>query len=147
MPSQTFSHAATANTSVRAVWEALDRPDTWEAIGGVDRVFDPVIDAEGRLRGFSFETVAGGRRHLGSAAPTDRVEGQVIAWRIESSEVRGGIRVELEAAEGGARIEVTLDIESAGVLSSMFFPVIAGAIRRELPNAVEDFAAGLSSPS
>ncbi|HJQ75718.1 MAG TPA: SRPBCC family protein [Acidimicrobiia bacterium] len=147
MPSQTFSHSATAKTSVQAVWAALDRPGTWETIGGVDRVFEPVIDEAGRLRGFSFEAVAGGRRYLGSAAPWDRVEGEVIAWRIESSEVRGGIRVETAVAEGGTRIEVTLEIESTGVLSSIFFPVIAGAIGSGLPNAVENFAAGLSTPT
>jgi hypothetical protein len=38
-----------------------------------------------------------------------------------------------------------LEVESAGFLSSMFFPVIAGAIGSGLPRAVDEFAAALSS--
>lgn len=127
------------------VWAALDRPETWEAIGGVDRVFDPRIDDKGRLQGFSFETVAGGKRHTGTAGPRQRVEGTTMAWNIESSEVRGTTTVDLDGAEHGTQVTVTVHVESVGFLSSMFFPVIAGALGKGLPTAVDEFAAGLSS--
>lgn len=126
-------------------WAALDRPLTWEAIGGVDRVYDPVVDAEGRLQGFSFDTRAGGKTYIGAATPHERVEGRKMAWRIETSEVHGVTSVELEPGDDWTRITVRLEVQSAGLLSSMFFPIIAGAIGNGLPRAVDEFAAGLGS--
>lgn len=144
VPSQTFTHTSMAAVPIDQVWVSLDRPETWEAIGGVDRVFDPIIDAEGRLRGFSFDTVAAGRRYVGVATPNRRDEGRLMSWHIQNSEVRGTTTVELAAGEGGTIVSVTLDVESRGVLSGMFFPVIANAIGSGLPRAVDEFAAGLS---
>lgn len=141
MPSDTFVHTATATAPLDQVWSSLDEPATWEAIGGVDRVFDPEIDDEGRLLGFSFDTIAAGRKYVGIARPHERVEGKTMSWRIQNSEVRGVTRVELESTNPGTMIEVTLEVESAGLLSGMFFPIIAGAIGNGLPRAVDEFAA------
>ena len=144
MPSQTFTHEATTSAAPDQVWQALDRPDTWQAIGGVDRIFDPSLDSEGRLRGFSFETTAAGRTYVGEATPHERVEGETMAWRISNAEVSGLTRVSLTQSDRGTTISVSLHVESTGFLSSMFFPVIAGAIGGGLPRTVEEFAAGLS---
>lgn len=145
MPSQTFTHEATTSAPVDEVWAALDRPETWEAVGGVDRVYDPVVDADGRLQGFSFDTRAGGKAYSGTATPHERIEGRKMAWRVENSEVRGVTSVEIKPAHDETRITVRLEVQSAGLLSSMFFPVIAGAIGNGLPKAVDDFAADLGS--
>jgi carbon monoxide dehydrogenase subunit G len=144
VPSDTFTHTAEAAASVGEVWATLDQPSTWESIGGVDRVFDPTIDAEGRLRGFSFDTIAAGRRYVGVATPDQRVEKRVMSWRIRNSEVHGVTKVELAPSNPGTSITVTLEVESAGLLSAMFFPIIAGAIGNGLPRAVDGFAAGFS---
>ena len=144
VPSQTFSHTTVADVAIERVWASLDRPETWEAIGGVERVFDPTIDEEGRLRGFSFDTVAAGRRYVGVATPHRREEGRLMSWHIQNSEIRGTTTVEIEAEESGTNVSVTLEVESRGILSGMFFPVIATAIGNGLPTAVDEFAAGLS---
>ena len=142
MPSQTFTHEATADAPVDEVWATLDRPETWESIGGVDRVFDPKIDDRGRLVGFSFDTLAGGRRYVGTAIPNERVELSRMAWNIQNSEMKGVTSVTLAPTASGTVITVTLDVESVGVLSSVLFPMIAGAIGSGLPRAVDRFAAG-----
>lgn len=144
VPKDSFSHSAVAPAPVDEVWDALDQPETWEAIGGVNRVTEPVIDANGRLRGFSFEVLAAGKMYLGKAVPLNREYRELIAWDVETSEVRGRTTVELNQVESGTRITVTLEIESRGLLSTMFFPVIAGAIGNDLPRSVEEFAAGFS---
>lgn len=144
MPSQTFTHTAAAVVPIHEVWASLDRPETWEAIGGVDRVFDPVIDEQGRLRGFSFDTVAAGKRYVGVATPHRREEHRLMSWHIQNSEVRGITTVELRPEESGTKVSVTLEVESRGLISGMFFPVIAGAIGNGLPTAVDEFARGLS---
>ena len=144
MPSQTFTASAIAAAPADRVWATLDRPETWASIGGVDRVFDPKIDEHGRLRGFSFDTVAAGKRYVGTASPAARDEGREMAWHIANSEVKGVTTVTLAPQGSTTTITVRLDVESAGLLSAMFFPVIAGAIGNGLPNAVEDFADGFS---
>lgn len=147
MPSQTFSHSVRVNAPRDVVWAELQKPETWEAIGGVDRVHDPVIDGEGRLEGFSFEATAAGQPYPGLATPLAREEGRVIAWEIDTSEVEGVTRVELADEGGGSRITVTVDLESRSILAGVFFPVIASAIGNGLPGAVEAFAADLGGRS
>lgn len=142
MPSQTFTHTSTTGASLAKVWAALDIPGTWEAIGGVDRVFDPKVDGEGHLQGFSFDTVAGGKRYIGTATPHERIEGRLMAWYVQTSEVSGVITVSLNTKDGSTAVTVTLQVESVGVLSSMFFPLVASAIGGGLPRAVEGFVAG-----
>lgn len=144
VPKDSFSHSAVAAAPVDQVWDALDQPETWEAIGGVDRVTEPVIDADGRLRGFSFEVLAAGKMYVGKAVPLHRECRELIAWAVETREVRGSTTVELNQVESGTRITVNLELESRGLLATMFFPVIATTIGKGLPRSVEEFAAGFS---
>jgi carbon monoxide dehydrogenase subunit G len=145
VPSQAFSHETTTDAPVDTVWDRLDQPETWESIGGVDRVFNPEVDNEGRLLGFSFHSNAAGRRYLGTASPHDRVEGKRMAWNVQTSEVKGVAIVTLNPKEAGTCITVTLQVESVGLLSAMIFPLIASAIGSGLANAVDSFAASFES--
>ncbi len=142
MPSETFRHSAKTGTTSETVWAALQKPETWEAIPGVDRVIDPVV-VDGALQGFSFESTAAGKKYLGKAAPARRVEGESMAWYIETTEVRGTIMVNLAPNGDGTQVLVALTVEGVGTLSSMFFPVIAGSIGSGFPKAVDEFAASL----
>lgn len=144
MPRDSFSHSVTVDVPLGEVWKSLDDPATWEAIGGVDRVIDAVIDSDGQLRGFSFETVVGGMKYLGQATPNAREKPHLMAWNIENSEIRGVTTVELRETAQGTELVVTLSVASKGMLSSMFFPVIAAAISHGLPRSVEEFAATLA---
>jgi hypothetical protein len=144
VPARSFSHSVTADADIEDVWKTLDLPETWENVGVVDRVFDPVFDDD-RLVGFSFETVAAGKRYVGVATPATREEGRVMGWRIENSEVTGTLEVRLAPTSAGTEIEVDLHVESVGLLSTMFFPVVAGAVGSGLPRAVDAFANGLGS--
>lgn len=67
-----------------------------------------------------------------------------MAWDIQNSEVRGRTSVDIDGKGEQTLISVTVQVESVGVLSSMFFPVIATAIGRGLPRSVEAFAADLA---
>jgi hypothetical protein len=122
----------------------LNEPRSWESISGVDRILDSIVDQEGQLRGFSFESVAAGKKYLGRATPAGREPERMLAWDIETSEIRGRIIVSLAGAGEGTRVDVTLRMESVGVLSSVFFPVITAAIEDGFPRSVDEFAAHLS---
>lgn len=139
MPNQTFQHASTTPATIASVWTALDQPHTWEAVPGVDRVLDPIVDPLGRLEGFSFESSVGGRRYRGEATPAGREEERLIAWDIRTSEITGKVTVGLSPSDDGTRVYVSLHIEGTGVLGSLFFPVIATAIGGGFTGTVEDF--------
>ena len=143
MPSQSFAHSATTGADPATVWASLDRPETWEAIPGVDRVVNPLIDGEGHLRGFDFETTVGGRSYPGKASPNARLERRLMAWNISSPQIEGVIHVALEGEAEGTRIDVRVDMASVGMLSSMFFPVIARTVEEGLPRTVEKLTATL----
>lgn len=67
-----------------------------------------------------------------------------MAWDVANPEVQGVTTVMIEPDGSGTSITVTLEVESRGLLSTMFFPVVAAAIGNGLPAAVDHFAAGLS---
>ena len=122
------------------MWAALQKPETWQAIGGVDSVHDAVIDQEGRLQGFAFEATAAGQTYPGLATPDAREEGKVMGLAIYTPEVEGVIRVELDDSNGGTQCTVTIELESRTIISAVLFPAIASAIGSGLPQAVESFA-------
>ena len=122
----------------------MDDPKSWEAISGVDRVLDPVVDPEGHLQGFSFESVAAGKKYLGRARPAGREPQRMVAWDIETSEMRGRVVVGLSPWTVTPGSTSSLRIESVGMLSSVFFPVIAAAIGDGFRRTVDEFARTLS---
>ena len=87
MPGKTFQQSAIAQARIASVWGALNDPKSWESIPGVDRIVDSVIDPEGQLQGFSFESEAAGRRYLGSATPAGREPEKMMAWEDRKSVV------------------------------------------------------------
>jgi hypothetical protein len=143
VPRDSFKHSSITPVARDLAWRSLDVPATWEGIGGVDRVVNAVIDDQGRLQGFTFITTIGGRSYRGTARAKERLEGRRMGWSINSSEVKGAITIDLSDHERGTLVEATIDLESVGVLSSLFFPVIAGALGSGLSGAVDSFAAGL----
>jgi len=145
VPSETFSHTAVAFAPIDDVWGALEQPQTWESIGGIDKVVDPIINSEGQLVSFSFDSMVAGKPYRGEATSAGRKEGRLMAWNIENSEITGVITVILAEDEPNTRITTTLTVESKGMLASMFFSVIAKAIGSGLPRSVEEFAAAFAS--
>jgi hypothetical protein len=146
VPGKTFQQSAIAEAPIARVWGALNNPKSWESVPGVDRIIESVIDTEGELQGFSFESEAAGRKYLGHATPAGREPEKMMAWDIETSEVRGRIVVSLRAEDRGTLVDVKLRMDSVGTLSSIFFPVIAVAVGDGFPRTVEDFARGLGKP-
>ena len=143
MADESFQHAVATSKRVDQVWEALDRPTTWEAIPGVDHVHHPVVDEAGRLRGFSFDSIIGGRSYRGQALPSAREEGSLIGWDITSAQIQGQVVVAVSQDGDGSLVDVRLDISRAGFLGALLFPIIASAIRGGFERTVEEFVAGL----
>jgi hypothetical protein len=141
VPSQTLTHGAVTAAERAQVWDALDRAETWENIIGIERVIEPHRDEDGHLQSFRFETTIGGRPYRGLARVAQRVEGEKLAWSIQSPDVTGAIEVDLADSNGGTMVSVSLTLAMDGFLAAMFFPMVVQALGRGFPQAVEDFAA------
>jgi len=145
VPKESFNHTAVAAAPIAEVWAALDQPQTWESIGGIDRVVDSVIDSDGRLQSFSFDSMVAGKPYRGEATSAGREDKRLMAWNIENSEVSGVIEIALEGSGSNTRIDANLIVESKGLLASMFFSVVSKTIGSGLPRSVDEFAAGFSA--
>ncbi len=145
MPSESFAAAVPVNRDRESVWAALQVPETWEGVPGVGEVTSPTYDESGNLAGFDFSTRIGGRPYRGRAIRAERIEGQRISWKIKSSELAGQVSVDLADSGSSTDLEIALEVESAGFLASMFFPVIVGTIGEGFSETAAEFARGLES--
>lgn len=145
MPAQSFTHSVIAHCDLDTAWRALQEPATWAAVGGVDDIHNARFDTDGRLLGYDFMVTAAGRRFRGSASTVEASPPRRMAVDIDSSEMTGTITVGLADANQSIQVTVTVDARSKGLLSGMFFGVIASAIGNGLPANVESFAERLSA--
>lgn len=145
MPGQTFSGSARTSVGVDAVWLKLDDARTWEGITGVDEVFDEVQDDTGRLSGFRFHSMAMGQRYTGNATPGPRDEGKSMTWNIKTPDLKGSVRVSLEAEGSETAVDVTMTAEPTSMMAKMGFPLITAAISNGFQESVDRFVEQLET--
>ncbi len=143
MPSATFTHVATTPRTAEEVWNRLQNADTWANIGPVGKVWDPVHEGES-LVSYRWDTKVGPTRYEGTAVVSEAVPAARMKLDLDAREVRGSLTTDLAAGAEGTSISVTLVVESRGMLSTMFFPVISEAVGSGLPTQVEEFARSFS---
>jgi carbon monoxide dehydrogenase subunit G len=146
MPKTRFTHHAVAAAPAHIVWQRLQDAATWAAIGPVEEVWDPRHDDDGTLRSYRWKTVVGPRAYLGSATVVASEPDRRMALHLDGSEITGDLVAELTPdGDTGTTMTVTLAIESVGVLSTLFFPVVADAVGRGLPAQVDAFVRSLDA--
>jgi carbon monoxide dehydrogenase subunit G len=144
MPSSSFEHTINVDAPAAAVWDRLQDPEVWTALGPVQEVWDPVIE-DGVLISFSWSTDIGGTTYegTGSAVSANRPDRYDIA--LDTSQMKGTIGVALSPAnQHRTDVNVTVELEPKGLLSSMFFPIVSRAIGDGLPDQVDALAASLT---
>jgi carbon monoxide dehydrogenase subunit G len=142
MPSATYRSSVTVDADRPAVWDRLQDPDIWRSIGPVQDLWNPELD-DGELTGFQWSTDIGGVTYEGTGTATDRDRPSRYELVLDTSEMAGTISVDLaEANPGdGTAIDVTLELRSKGLLSSMFFPIVSKAVGEGLADQIQDLAA------
>lgn len=125
-----------------AIWAALQDAATWSGIGPVDEVWDATHDETGQLQGFRWSAHVGPTKYKGTAKVSIATEPHHMRLQLDSSELGGALIADI--SEDEPTLAVTLEVASKGAMASMFFPIIAEAIGRGLPQQVEEFAAGLA---
>jgi hypothetical protein len=68
-----------------------------------------------------------------------------MAMSITSEQLNGDITVEIHPVPSGSEVTVRMAMEPAGFFSSLLFPVVATAVAKGFPAAVDRFAADLAT--
>ena len=143
MPRASFSHSVQLPNPAVSVWDALQAAETWAGIGPVDEVWAAEHDEDGGLEAFQWSAHVGPTKYKGSAAVAIADAPHHMKLNLSSSELTGSLITDIEEGDSPV-LAVTLEVVSKGTMASLFFPIIAEAIGRGLPQQVEAFAAGLS---
>ncbi len=143
MPTARFAHTAHTQKTLAEVWRELQREQTWARIGPVEEVWDPV-SVDGSLRSFSWRTTVGPTTYRGAAVVRAADSDRRMHLDLDAGEIAGSLVADLvPGTEEGTDLTITLEVTSRGMLSTLFFPVVAEAVGSGLPRQVEEFAAGL----
>jgi hypothetical protein len=143
MPSATFTENVTIDAAPADVWDRLQVPGIWEAVGPVEKVWNPSVE-DGVLESFEWSTNIGGKVYngVGTAVTHDRPGHYRIL--LDTSEMSGEVDVVLTPANpGGTNAVVSIELRSKGMLSSLFFPAIKNAVGSGFPDQVVDMGAQL----
>ena len=144
VPRQTFLHRVIAPALPDRVWTALQRPQSWERIGGVRNVEHATFDGAGNITGYRFSVALGGNMHAGSATRSAVTPGRRVLMHVDTDQLKGEIDVELDQTADQTAVTVTMTVESKGFVAAMLFPVITGAIASGFNDEVEKFTRALS---
>ena len=140
MPTEAFRATATTNTDPAGAWEAMQQPEAWEGIAGVERVTGPEFHADGSLARFRFEAEVGGKSYPGVAEVAESAPARSMTLQLATSELAATVGLALQDVDGGTEITIELTIRTSTFMASLFFPLVADVIGRGLPTAAEDFA-------
>lgn len=144
VPSESFEHRVSINATRATAWAHLQEATTWEALAGIERIHNVVHDADGHLVSYEFDAIAGGKRYPGTARVIERKNPERMVLRIDSSEIDGDITTTL-ADDHPLELTVGLRLRSKGLLSTMFFPVVAASVGSGFPRQVDEFAARVAA--
>lgn len=132
MPSDTFRHRANTPLDIDAVWGQLQEPDKWKAMGGIDEIHDPLIEAD-LLKGFAFTSRIAGTAYRGRATTTEAVHREKMVVDVDTSELKAILTVELTPIDSSTQLDVTMRLSSKSFLASMMWMLIASTVGSGLP--------------
>lgn len=145
MPSATFTESVAIGASPTSVWDRLQDPSTWASVGPVQRVWAPVIE-DGMLTDFKWSTDIGGKTYDGTGTAIEHDRPTHYRLILDTSEMAGTITVDLSNGNPeGTVANVSMELRSKGMLSSMFFPAIKNAIGSGFPDQVVDMGRRLGA--
>jgi hypothetical protein len=145
MPSATFTETVAIEAAPGDVWDRLQEPTIWASVGPVQKVWDPTID-DGVLRNFKWSTNIGGKVYEGVGTALEHERPHRYVLDLDAGEMAGKISTDLSTGNpGGTVIDVSIELRSKGMLSSLFFPAIKNAVGSGFPAQVADMAAQLAT--
>ena len=142
----TFSHSSTLAVTAAEAWRALQDPQTWAAIAGVDEINEVAYAADGGLAGYAFKVTAGVHTIRGSAKTVEADAPTLMRLDISSTELTGWVQAVIsETFTGLPELTVSLSMRPRSLLATMFYPIIVQTAGSEFPGQVQGFVDGLNA--
>lgn len=140
----TFTHTVPSAAPVSYLWRALQHPQAWSAISGIDQVYQPKFDEAGLLDGFQFSATVGGRSYGGTARVTDRRSQEQVVLHIETTELEGMIVIGLRVGSS-TEVTVTMEVGPRSFAARLAFGLVRAAIDSGFSTSAEQFVAQLEA--
>ncbi len=144
MSRATFTHTVSTASAPSDLWQALQQPQVWSAITGIDHVHQPRFDGDGLLTGFQFSATVGGRSYSGAARVTDRSPSRRLVLAIETTDLDGVISIVIDSGSSTA-VTLTMDTGPRSFAARMAFSLIRSAIESGFTASAEQFVAQLEA--
>ena len=141
----TFTHRVLIARPRSEVWTRLQVPATWELLGPIDEVSQPIVE-DGQLKSFEWTTRAAGQEITGTAYTSDYSPPEHFELSLDAGRISGSLEALLKG-DGETDLEVRLRIRPQGPLATLFFPAVRDAVGSGFADHVEEFAESLESHS
>ncbi|MDH3425209.1 MAG: SRPBCC family protein [Acidimicrobiia bacterium] len=141
----TFTHSASISRPRAEVWTRLQIPATWELLGPIDKVSQPVVE-NGQLKSFHWRTRAAGRDINGTAHTSDYSPPEHFELALDAGEISGTLEA-LLSGDGETDLSVTLQIRPKGPLATLFFAAVREVVGNGFADHVNEFALSLEDDS
>jgi len=121
---------------VDEVWERLQKVRTWEGIGGLHKLRDPVHDVSGDLTAFMFslKTPLGTVNDEATVSPTGRAGRQSMAVRAQAKGIKVTVTLSLDP-RGEAATEALFAINAEG--TTFLTGPLASALGKVLESGID----------
>ena len=141
MPKAQFDHRVSIAAPPPAVWHQMQQPDTWAGLGPIERIWDPSWE-DGILCSFHWHAQAGPRKVDGVATTRQVLPGELMVIDLQGGGFSGLLTTELSlGTDDHTDAHVVLALATDDMLLSLVFGIVADAIKKGLPEQVEQLAA------
>ena len=118
----------------------MQQPDTWAGLGPIERIWDPAWE-DGVLSSFQWHAQAGPRKVDGVATTRQALPEELMVIDLAGGGFSGTLSTELALGAGDQTdAHVVLALGTDDMLLSLVFGIVADAIKKGLPEQVEQLA-------
>ncbi len=118
------------------VWSALQEPDTWTALTGVDEVVGVQMNGD-ELAAIQWRSKIGPRLVRGETRVAESVKPNLMAMVVDGGEIIALTTASLHEVGSETRVEVSGQLEAHGFMAHLLLPVVTASIERAMPTALE----------
>ncbi|MBT8199155.1 MAG: hypothetical protein KJO36_01435 [Acidimicrobiia bacterium] len=118
------------------IWRALQQPETWTALTGIDEMIDYEMDGED-LAVIRWRSKIGPRRIRGETRVEASAKPDFMTMVIDGGEVIALTTASLFDSASGTRVDVVGELEPNGFMAHLILPVVANSIENSMPRALD----------
>ncbi len=118
------------------MWTALQLPETWTVLTGVDEMLDYQMNGDD-LASIRWRSKIGPRRVNGETRVEASERPDFMTMVVDAGDVLALTTASLFDLEAGTKVDVVGQLEAHGFLSHLILPVVSATIERAMPLALQ----------